>query len=381
MVSSHVGSASESPTFETFDSWSVLETNITSTLCLRLPLELLLFAFGLAATTSRETCLSLCLVSSWTHHIFHPELLRTIVLSSDFQCRHFYPRITTTQHNSLLDRFQHIRNLWVDSDVLHAPHYPALISHNFPGLRNISVSFALFTAMALEACIAPPDGLSLVLVGGVRELRTSLREIAASPRPSPLLFAAARLQLTTIAIGPSNPLAHFPFLTHLAMPYFGVLGIDAPLDRLTMLVFVVHTSSSQNVHWDCRQRVLRVRLEGRKRLFFVEEVDSTFKERWLGTVCDEFPSVWDRASGQTALLEEVTTSLCCSDFDSTMALPYFQIYDDAGGNWTAVQEAWKERFTVYAPHISRIHVFIERIAMLTSHAGHEQPYSSLKYIL
>ncbi|KAI0029810.1 hypothetical protein K488DRAFT_88371 [Vararia minispora EC-137] len=229
------------------------------------------------------------------------------------------------------ERFMHIHSLWVDSDVLHAPYHPTLSAYNLPNLSHVAMPFTLFTAMALSKQIMPCVGLSLVLIGGVRELRNSLREIQsvsvdANGPESPLLAAVTHLQLMTIAIGPTNPLIHFTNLTHLAMPYFGVLGIDAPLNRLKMLVFVVHTSSSRNVHWDCRQRVTRARMKGRLGLFFVEEMDSRFKKRWIQTVRGEFPSVWERARTQTALLEE--------------------IFETAGGDWSVVEECWKERFVV-----------------------------------
>jgi hypothetical protein len=75
-----------------------------------LPNELVRYTFQLAASTSRDTALSLSLVSSWTRDLVLPYLFATVVLKTATSVTHFV-RYLSNPPNHRVATF--IRNLWL----------------------------------------------------------------------------------------------------------------------------------------------------------------------------------------------------------------------------------------------------------------------------
>ncbi|KZV64897.1 hypothetical protein PENSPDRAFT_656203 [Peniophora sp. CONT] len=308
-----------------------------------LPIELVLYIFDIAADISRQSILSLCLIASWAYEIYLPRLLRVVDLTSDRQSRDFMARLSTER---IEDRLSHVRTLWVDRSVQHAQHNPALQAHNMPRLRHLSAPYSLFTAMSLFRAVEPAVGLQVVLSGDVPELALCMRALwdgHALPRVTdtnneynldmPVLNAITHIQLTCPAMGWRSPVFLCANLTHLAMPFVGVMGFNNPIRSLQMMVFVVPSYRSLPTHWDCRMRVVQARRLGRA-IFSVTEVDERSKEQWLEAVSGRYPSIWERAKLQTELLE--------------------QLYEQCSGNWDAIQTLWQERSSKDDPTLSAI---------------------------
>ncbi|KII89793.1 hypothetical protein PLICRDRAFT_566489 [Plicaturopsis crispa FD-325 SS-3] len=114
-----------------------------------LPDELVLSVFNLAAASSRQTCLSLTLVASWTRTLALPHLFSTVVLTSHTASRTFARAL---DHDDGGERALLVRNLCdVSGDIsgLHIQLLDQLLTRCV-NATNIAVSSGAFLRVTLQ---------------------------------------------------------------------------------------------------------------------------------------------------------------------------------------------------------------------------------------
>ena len=260
-----------------------------------LPLELLDEIFRISASLSTQSCLTLCLVSSWVHGRVIPYLMNKVVIASLITADSFYEHLFLTRPRvgNLVNPALHIRDLWL-------PDSSSLPSNIFLASRNLRrAAIDVRTLYGLDA-ERPEDrefecDLSLTLRG-----KGKIRKFEHLMKAPYMMRRITHLHLvSTVSV---SLLVHLPRLTHLAMTWStGTFRTVAPLalalPTLEMLVFVVHSRAARPVREMAKgcTSLLR-RKEGR--VWFLETDKSKLREDW------EYegrggPSLWDRAIRQT----------------------------------------------------------------------------------
>jgi hypothetical protein len=239
----------------------------------RLPNELIhhILSLSLASDLSGKTCLSLCLVASWTRELALPYLFSTIIVRDD-------PKILVMEGNHLEwsfhpeERKQMVRNLWCTGGKKSVSVILAFM-RLCPGMANISINGDDFCEILFRMINCRVDDDSdddTEFQGQTREsifnaISCSPRELHFHPKSDSSRFnhimARARQsrlrdwnsfaanflsRVTTLFLPPveyrflGRFIQWFPCLTHLAVPY-----ISANFNQLSDLRFALHLPSLQ----------------------------------------------------------------------------------------------------------------------------------------
>ena len=266
-----------------------------------LPLELLEEIFDITASLSTQSCLALCLVSSWVHRRVIPSLMSQIVLTSFTATDSFYNQLFYTRRHvgTLVDPVSHIHDLWLPDDC----PMPSNIFLACRNLRRAAIDIQTLEEMDAEKPEDREDDgdldLSLRGQGRIRQFEHLMKAHYIMRRIT---------HLHNVSIIPALLFDHLPRITHLAIPWnTGTSPIAAPLalalTTLKMLVFVVDTRSVLLIRGMAKDqtRMLR-RNDGR--VWFLETDKGKVREEWE----DEGKggeSLWDRAIRQTTDWEKV----------------------------------------------------------------------------
>jgi len=279
-----------------------------------LPTELVLHILRIFAASSKSSCLSLCLVSSWAHHLAVPYLLSNVIITTPSQGQSFCSFVARTDHGAGVegDPLFYVRSLWWMASQVDLG----------PGTFSSCESLHYIAGHCdLLQRIAPPSpggtaarkrDLHVTLFGGLRTMlssTTSSAGISSTPESPSILDRITHLYL--VGERPC-PIGRLPRLTHLAIYYNhshsflrSLEALVLPVESLEMLVLVIDLRIIPTIRMLAKRVIGRCR-EKDKRVFFVEADLLQLRAEWEEEVRGG-ESVWERAAYQTMMREKLRT--------------------------------------------------------------------------
>ncbi|KII86550.1 hypothetical protein PLICRDRAFT_177315 [Plicaturopsis crispa FD-325 SS-3] len=226
----------------------------------RLPDELVVHIFRLAAASSLETCVALALVATWTRRLTLPILLRTVVLRSEAAATAFIHILDQDASRALLVENASLEFCGEERRDLHYS-----IIRRCPNLTNIAMfpeGFCDLAGLALiNTNIIAPASRKLCISAALPILHHALLCIllntnrSASPAP-PLFAHVAHLDVSTYPDAIPNVFAH---LTHLRVSVDDLDGCpdvateillnNAKLEMLVLSTRGVHYRDDEVAEW------------------------------------------------------------------------------------------------------------------------------------
>lgn len=275
-----------------------------------LPLELLDEVFRITATSSTQSCLALCLVSSWVYRLVIPYLMDQVVITSFPKATslrdHLFPSLPHMRNFS--DPVLHIRGLWLPDHIALPPRI-FLASKN---LRRAAIHIQTLCDLASQ-CPLDLDSnreldhdLDLTLLGGGKcnyEHLTKARF---------LMSRVTRLHLVSSA--PPLLFHNLPHVTHLASTWTfafhdAVELFTAALPALKVLVFVIDTRFTPSIQKIAKEVIYTIRKK-EQWVWFLEADRSELRAEWEDEARGG-ESVWDRAIRQTTNWEKEHAAAEC----------------------------------------------------------------------
>jgi len=272
-----------------------------------LPNELVIHILKLAAASSRESCLSLCLVSSWTRDLALPYLFTTVVLKSITEAERFHERLVGKP-----DCASFVHNLWLD-DLDYATqglHQLKELLRACNRIVNLAVDGIQLSVMYLEDVVFVADGLRLC----IHDDCGSHRFWAVPQYPPNLTHISNMITHIHVALDfhyfDSRPYSSiFPRLTHLAhtiQKYLPTLGDFNGILASTTLKVLVLVINRQSIPIAVVQRMalfglyneLRKQSTGRLQVYIAWTGPGSAREKWLDEVEGRY-SIWERAIQDT----------------------------------------------------------------------------------
>ena len=278
-----------------------------------LPLELLDEVFRITASSSTQSCLALCLVSSWVYRLVIPYLMDQVVITS-------FPKATSLRDHlfaslprvrNFADPVLLIRGLWLP-DHISLPPRIFLASKN---LRRAAIHIQALCNLASE-CPLDLDSnreldhdLDLTLLGGGKcnyEHLTKARF---------LMSRVTRLHLVSNA--PVLLFHNLPHVTHLASTWTfsfhdAVELFTTTLPALKVLVFVIDTRFTPSIQKIAKEFIYMLRNK-EQWVWFLEADRSELRAEWEDEARGG-ESLWDRAIRQTTNWEKVNYCALCHRF-------------------------------------------------------------------
>ncbi|KII86551.1 hypothetical protein PLICRDRAFT_177316 [Plicaturopsis crispa FD-325 SS-3] len=279
----------------------------------RLPDELVVHVFKLAAASSPETCLTLTLVAGWTRHIVSPYLLHTVVIRSEAAASAFI---------CLLDEHPQYAALVENASVTFPGNDCGLLCFQIvqrcPNLTNIAMlgtsfeSFARWRATDAGPALLPSRELHLtvppsanVLSSIVYGLLNAMRHARNNVQSIPVLKNITRLDTALLPrwFGRARPFDALAHLTHLRVrfplddrrSYEAVMRTPEKHANIQVLVLSVDGARYRDDvvfsewFWDARDR-----MDGR---LYVTSAHNT-PEEWERVARDR-GDIWEDAISET----------------------------------------------------------------------------------
>jgi hypothetical protein len=293
-----------------------------------LPTELVIHSFKFGASTSREFCFTLTLVSSWARDIALPYLRKTVILKTTEEVEDFLHYLSEHRNYAAF-----VVNIWFPATWSYCrkdiSDMKALLEecHN---AVNLSVTGPLLLSvhlMAFQFFRFNSSGLRLFIHD---EVQISEEDSISPFAPRISLFNITHIHTNyefftdrVVGIGIASRVAEFPNLTHLAID---VVLPDLPLNvdefndvlnspKMTVLVLVVDHQRPHNVATiRAFYNGLRERSTGRLqvRVAFGEclTVWRGTRQEWLDEVEGRKQDVWERAIQDTKKWNEDMKGAC-----------------------------------------------------------------------
>ena len=267
----------------------------------RLPIELVNRILNIAASSSRHSCLDICLVASWARRIARPHLFHTVVITGNgfrkiesFKIHAVKPLFPPATTDSQLTAGSLVNGLWTNSHEFYDLSSVFKVCDNLVHLALDNQSFAWLC----EATASVSRNKNL----HVHVMNSSIT-YSAKPIPDQI----THLRITTM--DSNSVLTHldnFRHLTHFSLSVTYCLGgmhnarelarlLKLPSHKLMMLVVALSFQVAQRGHWKELGRWVRKTREMDGRVYIVEECrPDDLQEEWE----DELrggESIWDKA--------------------------------------------------------------------------------------
>jgi hypothetical protein len=284
-----------------------------------LPAELVQRIFHLAAASSRQSCLSICLVASWARHIALRYLFRTIVIKDIFSFSRFEKNIANSPYSPTTASV--VNGVWMENDG--RGHYDQILTvmEACDNITHLAMQTGFFHSLVCSSsprvdshigekriprrALARNQDLRLTILGADHSSSSwALRQYHEDDlmSRSPIFNMVTHIRLTAICLyKPNIRLDHFSRLSHFAVPYYDDSYHDArhlqpllQLESLKMLVISVPNKVNGEVQWKGLDKWVRKIREMDDRVYLVGRPSTFLRDEWesemRGGEC-----IWERA--------------------------------------------------------------------------------------
>jgi hypothetical protein len=295
----------------------------------RLPVELVNIIFGLAAESSRHTCLDLCLVASWARQIALPYLFRTLVAKDHGAKFNIYlANRACIPINTNINPASLVKHVWMPLETDDTTNPVLDVFENCHNIVHIALTIYCFCT--LIRATSPPliadmrKTISGPALDRDRDLHLTLLSTTffnwTFPQywqPNVMRRSPLYDQITHIRVETVNSfhvyhlfkLDHFSRLSHLSVPYYHPTQhvaeqLDDLLELQSLEMFVVAgvRKPLQQAHWKRLQEWVWAKRRSDKRVFFVEVPAMDIQAEWEAEMRGG-ESLWDRALRYTTQWE------------------------------------------------------------------------------
>lgn len=289
-----------------------------------LPAELVQRIFHLAAASSRNSCLSICLVASWARHIALSYLFRAIVIKDMFSFSKFEKNIANPPY--LPASFSRlpasvVNGVWMENDGCGRYDQILTVMEACDNITHLAIQTGFFHSLVCSSspsvdlhigekiisrrALARNQDLHLTIIGAEHSSSSwALGEYHEDDlmNRSPIFNMVTHIRLTAISLyKPNSRLDHFSRLSHFAVPYYNDSYHDArhlrpllELESLKMLVISVPNEVNGEVQWKALDKWVRKIREMDDRVYLVGRLSIFLRDEWesemRGGEC-----IWERA--------------------------------------------------------------------------------------